>query len=47
MTDEQKATIVRLRQLGPGYRKIATALGISRDTVRNYCVAHSTWNERI
>lgn len=37
MTEEQKQTIVRLRNVGLGYRKIANVLDLSRDRVRNYC----------
>ncbi len=37
MTEEQKQIIVRLRNVGIGYRKIATVLDIPRDKVRNYC----------
>lgn len=40
MRDEQKKAITRLRDLGWGYRKIATALDLSRDVVRNYCRVH-------
>lgn len=39
MTEEQKQTIVRLRDMGLGYRKIGIALDIPRDKVRNYCKA--------
>ncbi|MDO4307863.1 MAG: hypothetical protein Q4C77_13620 [Eubacteriales bacterium] len=35
MTEEQM--IVRLRNVGIGYRKIAAILDIPRDKVRNYC----------
>lgn len=37
MTEEQKQMIVRLRNVGIGYRKIAAVLDIPRDKVRNYC----------
>lgn len=37
MTEEQKQTIERLRNVGLGYRKIAIVLDLSRDKVRNYC----------
>lgn len=40
MTEEQKETIERLRNVGLGYRKIAIVLDLSRDTVRNYCKAN-------
>lgn len=39
MTEEQKQTIVRLRDMGLGYRKIGIALDIPRDKVCNYCKA--------
>ena len=39
MTEEQKQMIVRLRNVGLGYRKIAIVLELSRDKVRNYCKA--------
>lgn len=37
MTDKEKENITTLRKMGVGYRAIATALGPSRDLVRNYC----------
>jgi len=37
MTEEQKQMIVRLRNVGIGYRTIAAVLDIPRDKVRNYC----------
>lgn len=40
MTEEQKQTIERLRDVGLGYRKIAIVLDLSRDKVRNYCKAN-------
>lgn len=40
MTEEQKQTIERLRNVGLGYRKIAMVLDLSRDKVRNYCKAN-------
>ena len=40
MTEEQKQTIERLRNVGLGYRKIAIVLDLSRDKVRNYCKAN-------
>lgn len=39
MTENQKQTIARLRDLGLGYRKIGIALDIPRGKVRNYCKA--------
>lgn len=39
MNEEQRAAVVRLRNLGWGYKRIAVALEVSRDEVRNYCVA--------
>lgn len=40
MTDVQAVQIKELRMNGAGYRAIATMLGLSRDTVRNYCKAN-------
>lgn len=40
MTDGQAVQIKELRMNGAGYRAIATMLGLSRDTVRNYCKAN-------
>lgn len=40
MTDEQASAIRELRLKGEGYRVIASALGLSRDIVRNYCKSH-------
>lgn len=37
MANEQKAKIIELRKLGIGYRSIATAMDLSRDSVRNFC----------
>lgn len=39
MTDEQKDKITELRKIGIGYRSIAAALDLSRDTVRYFCKA--------
>lgn len=39
MTEEQKKTIMRLRDKGLGYQKIGIALDIPRDKVCNYCKA--------
>lgn len=36
MTNEQKEKIIKLRKLGIGYRSIATAMDLSRDSVRNF-----------
>lgn len=40
MTEIQAATIETLRQQGKGYKAIASAVGLSRDIVRNYCKAN-------
>ena len=37
MTEEQAGQIMALRREGKGYKAIASALGLSRDIVRNYC----------
>jgi hypothetical protein len=37
MTEIEKQQIMELRLKGEGYKKIAGTLGISRDSVRNYC----------
>jgi len=37
MTNEQKEKIIELRKLGIGYRSIATAMDLNRDSVRNFC----------
>ena len=37
MTEIQAAEIEALRMQGKGYKAIASALGLSRDIVRNYC----------
>jgi len=37
MNDHQKQQIRHLRQLGLGYTKIATGLGLSANTVKSYC----------
>lgn len=44
MTDEQRNVIKQLRQQGLGYKRIARALGVSRDTVRGYCRNHGLNN---
>lgn len=40
MTQVQAAQIKALRAQGTGYKAIASAVGLSRDIVRNYCKAH-------
>lgn len=40
MTQAQVAQIEALRAQGMGYKAIASAVGLSRDIVRNYCKAH-------
>lgn len=40
MTEEQAGQIKVLRLEGKGYKAIASALGLSRDIVRNYCKAN-------
>lgn len=40
MTDIQAAQIEILRMQGKGYKAIASAIGLSRDIVRNYCKAN-------
>ena len=40
MTDAQVAQIKELRMRGQGYRAIGTAVGLSRDIVRNFCKAN-------
>lgn len=40
MTGEQAERIKALRIEGNGYKAIASALGLSRDIVRNYCKAN-------
>ena len=37
MTEIQAAQIEELRMQGKGYKAIASAVGLSRDIVRNYC----------
>ena len=46
VTAYQERRIRELRQRGVGYRTIAAELGISRDTVRNFCtyLAHALCN---
>lgn len=40
MTKEQAAQIKELRMQGKGYKAAASAVGLSRDIVRNYCRAN-------
>lgn len=40
MTDFQAKQICDLRTRGVGYRAIGSAVGLSRDIVRNYCRSH-------
>ena len=37
MTKEQAERIRELRMQGKGYKAVASALGLFRDIVRNYC----------
>lgn len=39
MTDTQAAWIRMLRMQGKGYKAVASAVGLSRDIVRNFCRA--------
>lgn len=41
MTEQQSAQIFNLRTQGLGYRTIASAVGLSRDSVRNHCKSRS------
>lgn len=40
MTKEQAERIRELRMQGKGYKAVASAVGLSRDIVRNYCKAN-------
>lgn len=40
MTEIQAIQIEELRMNGKGYKAIASAVGLSRDIVRNYCKAN-------
>ena len=40
MTDIQAKQIREFRMKGVGYKAIASVLGLSRDSVRNYCKSH-------
>ncbi|MBA7491757.1 hypothetical protein ES702_02305 [subsurface metagenome] len=37
ITKEQKETIIRWRWVGMSYRKIGKEIGVSYNTIRNYC----------
>lgn len=37
MTDEQKEQIMKLRERGMGYIRVAQALGLSENTVKSFC----------
>lgn len=39
MTEIQAAQIEEMRVQGKGYKAISSAVGVSRDIVRNYCKA--------
>lgn len=41
MTNKQTALIEEMRMQGKGYKAIASAVGLSRDIVRNYCKVKS------
>ena len=40
MTEYQERQIRGFRMRGEGYKAIASATGLSRDIVRNYCKSH-------
>ena len=40
MTDIQSKQIREFRMKGVGYKSIASVMGLSRDSVRNYCKSH-------
>lgn len=40
MTEEQAEQIREMRMQGKGYKAAASAVGLSRDIVRNYCKAN-------
>ncbi|MBQ7765910.1 MAG: RNA polymerase subunit sigma-70 [Lachnospiraceae bacterium] len=40
MTEYQRDQIVAMRKEGIGYHSIGVALGLTRDTVRNFCKGH-------
>ena len=40
MTKEQAERIRELRMQGKGYKAVASAVGLSRDVVRNHCKAN-------
>ena len=37
MTDTEKNKILELRALGYGYQKISKEIGVSINSIRNYC----------
>lgn len=41
MTELQRKQIINMRKNGKGYKTIATAVGMSRDAVRNFCKRNS------
>jgi len=41
MTDDEKNRIAKLRQVGMGYKKIASILGINESTVKSHCRRHN------
>lgn len=41
MTDDEKNRIAKLRQVGMGYKKIASILGINESTVKSNCRRHN------
>ena len=41
MTKEEKQTVSQLQRQGLGYKKISTLTGISVNTVKSFCKAHS------
>ena len=47
MTEEQGLQIRKLREQGMGYRAIASAVNLSRDSVRNYCRSRGLAGYRI
>ncbi len=40
MTKDQEEQIREMRMQGKGYKAVASAVGLSRDIVRNYCKAN-------
>lgn len=47
MTNEQKAKITELRHNGVSYASIASALGISKETVKSFCRRNSLTIEKL